>query len=113
MVHLVVAFGNNLIAVNPYIAIARQHVDVRLRFPVGVGLAAIGIARTRCALPEIFILQQIPIISDNPRFVPNANSPTRSLFSSVWQYSQTLFADPCGHIPLESTARSRSSISWE
>src|SRR5260370_18353070 len=30
----------------------------------------------------------MPIISDKPRLVPKASSPTRSLFSSVWQYSQ-------------------------
>ncbi len=60
MVHLVVTFGNNLIAVNPYVAIACQHVHVRFRFPVGVGLASVGIAKCDVYSREFFILQQNP-----------------------------------------------------
>ena len=60
MVHLVVALGDNPIAVNPHVAITRENVHVRFRFPVGVGLAAIGIAERDVHSREFFILQQNP-----------------------------------------------------
>ena len=58
MVHLVMAFGNNLIAVDPYIAIARQNVDVSFRFPIGVSLASVRIAKGDVHSGEFLILQQ-------------------------------------------------------
>lgn len=58
MVHLVMTLGYYLIAVDPYIAIARQNVDVRFRFPIGVGLASVRIAKRDVHSGKFFILQQ-------------------------------------------------------
>jgi len=41
---LVVALFDDLVVVDPHVALAGEHVDVRLRFPVGVGLAAVRIS---------------------------------------------------------------------
>src|SRR2546427_814317 len=54
----------------------------------------------------------MPIISDKPRLVPKASSPTRSLFSSEWQYSQNSFSKSLrAHSTPTSRAPSISSTS--
>src|ERR1700745_923865 len=58
MVHLVMTLGYNLILVNPYVAITGQNVDVRFRFPVGMGLASVRIAKGDVYSGKFFILQQ-------------------------------------------------------
>src|SRR4029077_8075786 len=60
VVHLVLTFGNNLIAVNPYVAIPRQYVYMCSRFPVRVCLASVRIAKRDVHSRKFFILQQNP-----------------------------------------------------
>ena len=47
-----------------------------------------GSPNARCTPGSFSSCSSTPIMSDRLRFVPNASSPTRSLFSSVWQYFQ-------------------------
>src|SRR5215468_10976614 len=58
------ALFDHLVFINPHIAVSRQHVDVRPRFPVCVRLASIGIAERNMHAGKFFILQQN---SDHPR----------------------------------------------
>src|SRR6266699_671346 len=55
---LVVTFFDDLVSVNPDVALAGEHVDVGFRFPVGVSLAAVGIAESDVDTGEFFILKQ-------------------------------------------------------
>src|SRR6266849_636619 len=55
---LVVAFFDHLVIVNPHIALASKHIDVRLGFPVSVGLAAVRISERNMNAGEFFILKQ-------------------------------------------------------
>ena len=58
VVQLVVAFGDDLIVVDPDVAVAGEDIDVGSGFPVGVGLAAVGIAEGNVDAGEFFVLQQ-------------------------------------------------------
>ena len=58
MVQLVVAFGDDLILVDPDIAIAGKDIHVRFGFPVGMSLAAIGIAEGDVYAGKFFILKK-------------------------------------------------------
>jgi len=58
MVQLVVTFFDNLIAVDPHIAIPGQHVHMCLRFPVCVRLASVWIAERDVYAGEFFVLQK-------------------------------------------------------
>src|SRR5262249_26387980 len=51
-----------------------------------------GSPNAMCTPGNFSSCSRMPIILDRPRLVPNASSPTRSLFSSVWQYSQNSFS---------------------
>ena len=55
---LIAASGDDLHIVDPHIAVAREHVDMGLRFPVGTGLAAVGIAEGQMNTGNFFVLQQ-------------------------------------------------------
>src|SRR2546430_3105837 len=58
MLELVVALFDDLVVVDPYVAVASKHVNVRLGFPVRVRLAAVGIAEGDMNAREFFILKQ-------------------------------------------------------
>ena len=58
MVELVFAFGDDLVGVDPDVALAGQDIDVGFRFPVGVGLAAVGIAEGNMHAGKFFVLEQ-------------------------------------------------------
>src|SRR5437899_2979056 len=55
---LVAAFFDDLVVVDPHVALAGEYVDVRLRFPVGVGLTAVGISERYMHARKFFILKQ-------------------------------------------------------
>ena len=58
MLHQVAALGYHLIVVDPHVAVAGEHVHVRFGFPVGVCLAAVGIAESDVHAGKFFVLQQ-------------------------------------------------------
>ena len=58
MVQLVFAFGNNLVGVDPHVAIAGQHIHVRLGLPVRMGLAAVRIAERNVYAGKFLVLEQ-------------------------------------------------------
>src|ERR1700736_4911199 len=58
VVELVAAFGDDLVLVDPDVAVAGEDVDVGARFPVGMGLVAVGIAEGDVDAREFFVLQQ-------------------------------------------------------
>ena len=55
---MVAALGNNPIIVDPHVAVASEHIDVRARLPVGVGLAAVRIAKGQVHAGEFLVLKQ-------------------------------------------------------
>jgi hypothetical protein len=55
---LIVAFGDYLIVVDPDVAVTSEDVYVRFRFPVGVGLAAVGVAKGDVDAGKFFVLQK-------------------------------------------------------
>ena len=55
---LVAAFFDDLVVIDPDVALAGKHVHVRRGFPVGVGLAAVGIAEREVHAREFLILKQ-------------------------------------------------------
>ena len=57
MIELVVAFGYDLVVVDPDVAVAGEDVDVRFGFPVGVSLAAVGVAKGDMDAGKFFVLQ--------------------------------------------------------
>src|SRR5437879_1694944 len=60
MLELVAAFFDDLVVVDPDVALAGEHVDMSLGFPVSVSLAAIGIPESEVHSGEFFILKQNP-----------------------------------------------------
>ena len=50
--------GDDLLIVDPHIAVASEHINVRARLPVGVCLAAIGIAKREVDARHLLVLQQ-------------------------------------------------------
>jgi hypothetical protein len=54
---LVVALFDDLVFIDPDVAIARQHIHVRLGFPVRVGLAAVGIPESDMHARKFFVLK--------------------------------------------------------
>ena len=56
MVELVFAFGDDLIGVDPDVAVAGEDIDVGFGFPVGVSLAAVGVAEGDVDAGEFFVL---------------------------------------------------------
>ena len=52
------AFGDDLVVVDPDVAVAGEDVDVRFGFPVGVGLAAVGIAESDVDAGKFFVLKK-------------------------------------------------------
>ena len=57
-VHQIPALADHLRVVDPDVAVARQDVDVRARFPVGAGLAAVGVAEREVDARDLLVLQQ-------------------------------------------------------
>ena len=57
VIQLVVAFGDDLIIVDPDVAVAREDVDMCFGFPVGVGLAAVRVAESDVDAREFFVLK--------------------------------------------------------
>ena len=55
---MVFAFGDDLVGVDPDVAVAGEDVDVGLGFPVGVGLAAVGIAEGDVNAGKFFVLEK-------------------------------------------------------
>src|SRR5216684_5006799 len=58
VVELVAAFGDDLVLVDPDVAVAGEDVDVGAGFPVGVGLAAVGVAEGDVHAGEFFVLKE-------------------------------------------------------
>jgi hypothetical protein len=58
MVELVVALGDYLVVVDPDITVAGEHVDVGARFPLSVGLAAVGVAESEVDARKFFVLEK-------------------------------------------------------
>src|SRR5258708_29693977 len=58
VVELVAAFGDDLVGVDPDVAVAGEDVDVGAGFPVGVGLAAVGVAEGDVHAGEFFVLKE-------------------------------------------------------
>src|SRR6266436_8512495 len=58
MVKLVLAFFDDLIVVDPDVALSGKHVNVRLGFPVGMGLASVGVSKRDVHAGKFFILQK-------------------------------------------------------
>ena len=56
VVQLVVPSGNDLVFVDPDVAITGEHIDVGARFPVGMGLRAVGIAESDVHTGKFFVL---------------------------------------------------------
>lgn len=56
MIQLVTAFGDYLVLIDPDVAVARQHVDMSLGFPIRMGLAAVWIAERDVHAREFLIL---------------------------------------------------------
>ena len=89
---------HDLPAVDPDIELAAHDVDVGGGIPVGAGVRAVRIAEGDVNAGIFSSCRMLPITSRTAMLVPMANSPTRSLFSSVWQYAQnssrsSLFGD--------------------
>src|SRR5271154_3988151 len=55
VVELVAAFFDDLVVVDPDVALAGEDIDVGSGFPVGVGLAAVGIAEGEGHAGEFFV----------------------------------------------------------
>src|ERR1700757_3935975 len=55
---LVVALGDDLVGVDPDVAIAGEDVDVGFGFPVGVSLTAVWVAEGDVHAGEFFVLQK-------------------------------------------------------
>src|SRR5882724_7370444 len=58
MFELVLAFFNDLVIIDPDVALARQHVNVRFGFPVGMGLGSVGVSKRDVHAGKFFILQK-------------------------------------------------------
>src|SRR5713226_1939791 len=58
VVELVAAFGDDLVLVDPDVAVAGEDVDVGAGFPVGVGLAAVGVAEGDVHAGKLFVLKK-------------------------------------------------------
>src|SRR3984957_10444395 len=58
VVQLIFAFGDDLVGVDPDIAVAGEDVDVSFGFPVGMGLAAVGVAEGDVDAGEFFVLEK-------------------------------------------------------
>src|SRR5258708_37887787 len=58
VVEVVAAFGDDLVGVDPDVAVAGEDVDVGAGFPVGVGLAAVGVAEGDVHAGEFFVLKE-------------------------------------------------------
>lgn len=58
MVELVVAFGDDLVVVDPDVTFAGENIDVRSGFPVGVSLRTVGVAEGEVNAGEFFVLEQ-------------------------------------------------------
>ena len=58
MIELVVAFFDDLVVVDPNVALAGEDVNVRFGSPIGVGLAAVGISECEVHAGKFIILEQ-------------------------------------------------------
>src|SRR5260370_19504929 len=58
VVQLVAGFGDDLVLVDPDVAVAGEDVYVGAGFPVGVGLAAVGVAEGDVDAGEFFVLKE-------------------------------------------------------
>src|SRR2546421_9696283 len=67
-IETIAALLDDLIVIDPHVAAAGEHVDVRARLPIGVRLAAVGIAKSEMHAGEFFVLEQ-----NNDHFRENEN----------------------------------------
>lgn len=58
MRELIVTFREDLIVVDPHVAISGQNIDMRFRFPVGVSLAAVRVAEGDVHARKFLVLQK-------------------------------------------------------
>jgi hypothetical protein len=56
VVELIAAAINYLVFIDPHIALSSQHIDMGLRGPVRMGLAAIGITEGQMHAGKFFVL---------------------------------------------------------
>ena len=58
VVELVAAFGDDLVLVDPDVTVAGKDIDMRAGFPVGMGLAAVGVAEGDVHAGKFFVLEE-------------------------------------------------------
>src|SRR6266403_876995 len=58
VVELIAALGDDLVSINPDIAVASQDVNMGAGFPVGVGLAAVRVTEGDVHAGKFFVLKE-------------------------------------------------------
>ena len=83
------AFLHDLLVVHPDVEFGADDVDVGRRPPACAGVCAVkAYEKAMCTPGNFSSCRMCPMTDLSSMLVPMANSPTRSLFSSVWVYRQ-------------------------